>query len=45
MKLVEIVRVLDGTNDQTYESLVQFVKDIDHVSVTCKVSPILISNL
>jgi 3-hydroxyacyl-CoA dehydrogenase len=37
MKLVEIIRVLDGTNDNTYEALVQFVKDIDKVGVTCKV--------
>ena len=37
MKLVEIVRVLDGTNDETFEALVQFVKDMDKVGVACKV--------
>lgn len=37
MKLVEIVRVRDGTNENTYNALVQFVKDIDKVSVTAKV--------
>ncbi len=40
MKLVEIVRILDGTSDQTFESLVQFVKDMDKVGVACKVCPL-----
>lgn len=44
MKLVEIVRVLDGTNDNTYNALVQFVKDIDKTSVTCKDTPGFIVN-
>lgn len=44
MKLVEIIRVQDGTNDNTYESLVQFVKDIDKVGVTCKDTPGFIVN-
>lgn len=33
MKLVEIIRVDNGTNDETYNALVQFVKDIKKVSV------------
>lgn len=36
MKLVEIVRVDNGTDDATYNALVQFVKDIGKVGVTCK---------
>lgn len=44
MKLVEIIRVLDGTNDKTYELLVQFVKDIDKVGVSCKDTPGFIVN-
>lgn len=44
MKLVEIVRVDDGTNDSVYEALVQFVKDIGKVGVTCKDTPGFIVN-
>lgn len=44
MKLVEIIRVDDGTNDETYNALVQYVKDIGKVGVTCKDTPGFIVN-
>ena len=44
MKLVEIVRVDDGTRDDVYEALVQYVKDIGKVGVTCKDTPGFIVN-
>jgi len=44
MKLVEIVRVDNGTDDATYNALVQFVKDIGKVGVTCKDTPGFIVN-
>ena len=44
MKLVEIVRVDDGTSDHVYNALVQFVKDIGKVGVTCKDTPGFIVN-
>jgi 3-hydroxyacyl-CoA dehydrogenase len=44
MKLVEIVRLFDGTNDDTFNKLAQFVKDIDKVSVTAKDTPGFIVN-
>lgn len=37
MKLVEVIRTFDGTSDETFESLRQFVKDMNKVSVDCKV--------
>lgn len=37
MKLVEIVRTLNGTDDETFAQLQTFVKDMDKVSVACKV--------
>lgn len=37
MKLVEIIRMFDGTSDDTYNALKQFCDDIDKVSVECKV--------
>lgn len=36
MKLVEIIRVDNGTDDETHSALVQYVKDIGKVGVTCK---------
>jgi len=36
MKLVEIIRVGADTDDATYNALVQYVKDIDKVGITCK---------
>ncbi|XP_054161389.1 probable 3-hydroxyacyl-CoA dehydrogenase B0272.3 [Oppia nitens] len=44
MKLVEVIRVLDATNDHTFEALIQFVKDMDKVGVTCKDTPGFIVN-
>lgn len=44
MKLVEIVRTLNGTDDATFDDLVQFVKDIDKVGVACKDTPGFIVN-
>ena len=44
MKLVEIIRVDDGTNDDTYNALVQYVKDIKKVGITCKDTPGFIVN-
>ncbi|KAI1307234.1 putative 3-hydroxyacyl-CoA dehydrogenase [Halotydeus destructor] len=44
MKLVEIVRVDNGTDDDTYNALVQYVKDIGKVGVTCKDTPGFIVN-
>ncbi|CAG2121143.1 unnamed protein product, partial [Medioppia subpectinata] len=44
MKLVEIIKVMDGTNEHTFESLQQFVKDIDKVGVSCKDTPGFIVN-
>lgn len=44
MKLVEIVRVDDGTDENTYQALVQFVKDIGKVGVTCGDTPGFIVN-
>ncbi|CAG2180968.1 unnamed protein product, partial [Oppiella nova] len=43
MKLVEIVKV-QGTNEQTFELLQQFVKDADKVGVACKDTPGFIVN-
>lgn len=43
MKLVEIVRTLD-TSQETYQSLAQFVQDIDKVGVECKDTPGFIVN-
>ena len=44
MKLVEIVRVDADTDDATYNALVQYVKDIGKVGVTCKDTPGFIVN-
>lgn len=44
MKLVEIIRVDNGTDDATYNALVQYVKDIGKVGVTCKDTPGFIVN-
>ena len=44
MKLVEIVRVDDGTDEPTYQALVQFVKDLGKVGVTCGDTPGFIVN-
>ena len=44
MKLVEIIRVDNGTNDATYNALVQYVKDIGKVGVKCKDTPGFIVN-
>ncbi|RWS22100.1 hydroxyacyl-coenzyme A dehydrogenase-like protein [Leptotrombidium deliense] len=44
MKLVEIVKIDNATSDETYEGLVQFVKDINKVSVKCKDVPGFIVN-
>jgi 3-hydroxyacyl-CoA dehydrogenase len=44
MKLVEIVKLIDGTNAQTIDSLEQFVADIGKVSVICKDTPGFIVN-
>ena len=44
MKLVEIIRVDDGTNQGTYDALVQYVKDIKKVGITCKDTPGFIVN-
>jgi 3-hydroxyacyl-CoA dehydrogenase len=44
MKLVEIIRVDEGTNDATYNALVQYVKDIKKVGITCKDTPGFIVN-
>lgn len=44
MKLVEIIRVDNGTDDDTYSALVQFVEDIGKVGVTSKDTPGFIIN-
>ena len=44
MKLVEIARTDNGTSDDTFEKLRQFVQDIDKVSVACKDTPGFIVN-
>jgi len=44
MKLVEIIRVDNGTNDATFNALVQYVKDIGKVGVKCKDTPGFIVN-
>jgi len=44
MKLVEVVRLREGTNDATYNALTQFVTDIEKVFVTCKDTPGFIVN-
>ena len=44
MKLVEIVRVDNGTDDSTYNALVDYVKAIGKVGVTCKDTPGFIVN-
>lgn len=44
MKLVEIIRVDNGTNDATYNALAQYVKDIGKVGVKCKDTPGFIVN-
>ncbi|XP_015785675.1 probable 3-hydroxyacyl-CoA dehydrogenase B0272.3 [Tetranychus urticae] len=43
MKLVEVVK-LDNTSDDTYDSLVDYVKSIGKVSVKCKDTPGFIVN-
>lgn len=44
MKLVEIIRVDNGTDDNTYNALVDYVKRIGKVGVTCKDTPGFIVN-
>jgi 3-hydroxyacyl-CoA dehydrogenase len=44
MKLVEVVRLKEGTDDQTFQALVQFVKDMGKVPVECKDTPGFIVN-
>jgi len=44
MKLVEIIRVDNGTTDNVYNALVQFVKDIKKVGITCKDTPGFVVN-
>lgn len=44
MKLIEVIRVDNGTNDITYNALVGYAKSIGKIHITCKDTPGFIVN-